>query len=424
MDWFNGRRFPIIEIVLGAAVVVLGWKYQGNIDINTTPRLLMGLVCAMVVAYGLISPLAPIYCWAFIAPLYPASSTSLILFCGTIFTLAQPRNRGVWRWNFSIAGVLFCLWGMASVLWSETIDFSPDGFFIISFPGFILSILVAGIREPTFRRNLTFVLIVAAVVGCIVTYSNWLHGTSYSENPLYAETGRFKSFIQPDVFSSWCLFAVLSLLVILIERTKLFSRAWLLCLAMLLYSASGIVLCGYRSSILAMGVGAIVMLMITNHKKLALFMIMVAVALMAVISFEFGIFDLVGDRFATMQSDQGSGRFEIWNYGWKLFLQNPLIGIGWDGYKFAIEQYYGVPELSHNLYLQTLVELGIIGELLMLIWIYVLIKKAWSARDRTWILPILIAFLFQGMFLGQFFYIYFWLAVGIAENSSIAKVRN
>jgi hypothetical protein len=412
----NGLRFPVVEGVLAAAMIVVGYSDNQGENPSITAKLLIGLICVVVVAYGFLSPLAPIYFWAFTAPLYPASFSSMFLICGTSFTLLYARKKNLWCWNFSVAGLLFCLWGIASLYWAENIDFGREGFFNVTLPGIILSVIISGIREQNFRRNLAHILIIAVSVGCIKTFISWRTGDS-----LYDKAGRFESFLQPDIFSSWCLFAGLSLLSLLVKRAKLSSPTQILGVLLLLYIVTGIVLCGYRSTILAMGAASSVLLILSNRKWFALLMLLALGCGIIMISSNWGVFDIVGQRFDTMSEDRGSGRLDLWNAGLKVFVENPIIGVGWDNFKISIEKDYGEQMLPHNLYIQTFVELGLIGGVLSLAWTVILIRKAWQSPDRNWIFPILLGFLLQGLFLGQFFYMYFWLVLGCAENSSITQ---
>ncbi len=66
-------------------------------------------------------------------------------------------------------------------------------------------------------------------------------------------------------------------------------------------------------------------------------------------------------------SDLTNGRMPLFNLAIDLFLQNPLCGVGWGGYRYEYTNYLwnGYSEMktlnAHNIYLQLLSELGIIG---------------------------------------------------------------
>ncbi len=69
------------------------------------------------------------------------------------------------------------------------------------------------------------------------------------------------------------------------------------------------------------------------------------------------------DRFYSLSAaDRGigsgaTGRVEAWKWTWELFLSNPIIGVGFRAHEFLLR----VDSSSHNGYLATLAELGLIG---------------------------------------------------------------
>ena len=86
---------------------------------------------------------------------------------------------------------------------------------------------------------------------------------------------------------------------------------------------------------------------------------------------------LTFNRFLNIssQGDISNGRFEMWNLAWKEFLNHPILGLGWNGYRysyannlFVAGNYAGGEYLkgymyldTHNVYLQILCEFGIVG---------------------------------------------------------------
>lgn len=79
-------------------------------------------------------------------------------------------------------------------------------------------------------------------------------------------------------------------------------------------------------------------------------------------------------------------RLYMWEGAVKLFLENPVIGVGTGGYKKAMMKYKDNPELQyrpqpHNSFLYMAVSFGIVG-LFSMIWLFfAFLKKGWQARD-------------------------------------------
>ncbi len=67
--------------------------------------------------------------------------------------------------------------------------------------------------------------------------------------------------------------------------------------------------------------------------------------------------------------DITSGRLALWNHAWDLFVQNPILGVGWGNFsKTVIGSVTVQTEMeTHNIYLQLLSETGIVGAALILL---------------------------------------------------------
>lgn len=83
-------------------------------------------------------------------------------------------------------------------------------------------------------------------------------------------------------------------------------------------------------------------------------------------------------RFFSYVPDISTGRFDLYNKAWEMFLEKPLLGIGWSEYASRVDyMYFGDDEYRdvHNVYLQLLTETGVIGFLVfMILFIYAFVK--------------------------------------------------
>lgn len=70
-------------------------------------------------------------------------------------------------------------------------------------------------------------------------------------------------------------------------------------------------------------------------------------------------------------------RSEMLRVGWKIFLDNPIFGIGIDGYRFNVQQYSNLltTHYAHNTYVEILTGMGLFG---FLIFISLLLYVAWQ----------------------------------------------
>ena len=80
------------------------------------------------------------------------------------------------------------------------------------------------------------------------------------------------------------------------------------------------------------------------------------------------------NRFTSYGSDITNGRTELYEFAWQWFNENPTFGIGWGGYPYRVNKtfigaIYGRNSnmYAHNVYLQLLCEVGIVGFLLFMV---------------------------------------------------------
>jgi O-antigen ligase len=141
-------------------------------------------------------------------------------------------------------------------------------------------------------------------------------------------------------------------------------------------------------------------------------------------------------RTSDAVSSGGAGRINIWLVSWQMFLQHPVLGIGWRMQEYIMDirdlelvpqnvnwdDYRGFqPRLAHNIYLQTLVELGLIGFALFMLWILPLITSRIRQNNKLhdlWliVLAILVAMLIGGLTNPEFHKKYFWFALALVQG--------
>lgn len=90
-----------------------------------------------------------------------------------------------------------------------------------------------------------------------------------------------------------------------------------------------------------------------------------------VLSFSVPEINAIFERFSNIGEDEESNtRFLMWALALKNFKNNPIFGIGWNGYKYLFNRYLYNPSVraeryaylnAHNVYLQLLCETGILG---------------------------------------------------------------
>ena len=411
------KSLPVLEMVLGLVLVILSIKISAGNESSLGRTAALFCLCGLITVYGIKrNPYTPFYVYAFVMPIFAALGTSVALVLGGTFAIFLHRDRLGWRWQFSWVGAAFCLWVLASVTWAERHYFEQDSYFVASLPAVVVAIVISGIRDPLFRRNLVLLVIGACVVGSLGSLRNWLQGTGE-----YRGGMSVFSLISPDIFSAWGIFGLIGALVWLLAGRP---GAWLrlILIGSVPLILLGIGLCGYRAAIVA---GALGVVLVGLCQKRYLQGILIVGAIVAASGLLYlvdpDMFSPVLSRFQTIQEDRGSERLDIWEGAMKVFADHRIIGVGCDNFKFAVSRYFGKELMAHSIYVGTLVEQGIVGFAIMLCWCGVLLRKTWGAQDRVWVFPLLVAFLVQAAFLHEFYYSCFWLVLGLAEGARPGK---
>ncbi len=70
-----------------------------------------------------------------------------------------------------------------------------------------------------------------------------------------------------------------------------------------------------------------------------------------------------------------SHRFNLWEHAYNLFEQNPVFGIGFGGFGFTVPE--GELTDTHNFYMKTLSEQGVIGLILLFIILMMAMRSGW-----------------------------------------------
>lgn len=77
------------------------------------------------------------------------------------------------------------------------------------------------------------------------------------------------------------------------------------------------------------------------------------------------------DSIMAYKQDQSArSRFATWAIARELLVQNPLIGVGFNNFEIAKDQHFGGRKAAHNIYLQNLAELGLLGHPLWLLLVF------------------------------------------------------
>lgn len=133
-----------------------------------------------------------------------------------------------------------------------------------------------------------------------------------------------------------------------------------------------------RGAIIAVFIGLIISFLLSS-KKSKIKTIFITPIIFIVFNklifqiFNIDIFSTLLLRFNEVSTDAGSGRFTIWGNGLTLFSENPIFGIGIYNFRSYSVTYFGIDHYMHNTFLEVIVESGLIGTTLYLIFLITII---------------------------------------------------
>lgn len=291
--------------------------------------------------------------------------------------LAGLSLRSAWRDQLSttlpaFATLLLLLvgWGVVSVLWSEQPGTTLSTVQRLALNVLLVPIVFAAIRSP---RQLRW-FIAALLLGVL---GSSLYGLVVSPASLDSEGRLGGAGIDPNYLALWLVCAgTLAMGLVGRRDTSAPQRALLFMAAALCFLL--VVFTGSRTGLIATAVVVVCSPAVLGRGR------RVSAAVAAVLSAAalIGAFFLFAPPAVVERvthPEGGSGRTDIWTVGWRMVEAKPVTGVGLGGFQQASVHYllapgtikrsdYIVdhPKVAHNLYLEVLAEVGVVGLLLYL----------------------------------------------------------
>ncbi len=145
----------------------------------------------------------------------------------------------------------------------------------------------------------------------------------------------------------------------------------------------------------------------------------------------------LNSRITSAAEDGGAGRTAIWSVGLQIALESPLFGHGFGTFTSlftldkapessleSIDTYYITDGRgAHNIYLELVSEIGIVGLGIFLAWMWVLLRVSLRQAVHPDLILILkaclVAYLIQGAFLGILERKYLWFTIALLHGCSM-----
>lgn len=291
-----------------------------------------------------------------------------------------------------MALLFFVLFGALSIL-ASPVMFQSIAYFCMTLAGFLLAMQFNSSLNPRqYERGLKIFSVLTTAVLILFALYDYKPGL---------RLGNGRDILNPNAISIVGVSAVLAAYAI---RTAIMRY---------LVAAAGITviaLTGSRASMVAALAGLFIIFLIRlkGVKTRTKFAIFGSIAVVTLIGGYFSdvLLDYLGDFFALHSRYRGieagaSGRFLLWRETWQLFLDNPVIGVGFRAHEYIIK----VGTSAHNGYLAMLAEIGLFGFASVIYLIVTGIGSLWreaNEPDGTWAYSVLVGVCFGYLLLAMF----------------------
>ncbi len=431
-------RSPLVQVLLcvsiAAVLLVPALLFQQfalaiiGIIVLATASLLFTRPLYALLAYVMLIPFEELAVFAALGT--PTRLAGILFFAAYLFHRRFQINLRV----MPLVAWLWLAWVTASLMWSHRLAWD---FYFQTLQLFLATLLIADYlsRHP---KNLKYILngyMVSALTIALLGIYNFF---GQSGNVSGFSAASRTSGIQNQGVETFA-FSLVPGFLVAFHYVITAKRSWVraLSIAFLVVFAIGMILSGTRGSWVAT-VGGLVIVYLPRLKPRHYLIIILSIVLGTGIALQVPVItDFVNYRLGSAISSGGEGRITIWLVSWNMFLQHPVLGVGWrmsetfmslqdfDGTRQNLtwESNFGrfQPRTPHNIYLQNLVELGIVGFILFMIWLIPLITarvhRTPELRD-LWLvtLAICMAMLVGGLTNPAFAKKYFWLALALPQG--------
>jgi O-antigen ligase len=343
-----------------AGAVVFGWSIFGGNWIYLAPLIVAAVVPVVVRwpvqaslgIYAFLIPFDPILALGgettgtTLTKLVGIGAAAILLATGLIGRrLVRPPQAALW-WS------LFIFWGALSAVWAvDTEEVLLRLPMAVSLLFLYLVVVSVNVSEEELSSVYLFTILGGIVASACTIFF-------YQSGVFYEGSGRASLvFGEREANPNTLSFSLVLPIGLGIYRYTIASRLWkkMLYLVAITVMAAGFFLTMSRGPLL----GLVIFLLMYSAfsrgpRKLTIPLVLLVLALVAMPEVFYARLNLIKDP-------TGAGRLDIWQDGWLLVQDYWTIGAGLSNYPVVEHRLVGAWRGAHNIYLTSLVELGIIG---------------------------------------------------------------
>lgn len=343
--------------------------------------------------------------------------------------------------SFDMAVIFLIIANLLAAIYSTNISLSLNAFFL-KFMEYLLIFLIAKDVISSRQRYAMFIWIISfsllsigldGIFQIVTGYDLFRHRGAFSNCRITA------SFINPNDLGSYLI--TLIPLVLSLVCSNINKRMKVVLSIIAIVTVSMLLLTFSKGAIFAF-ILALIFFGFYTKKRYALLGLLMICLLAIILPLIFKSHLDLAKRMISFSSDGGAiDRKFLWAAAWRMFLARPIFGVGLGTFMENYQKFWLKPTVeiayTHNCYLQTLAETGIIGLGAFIIFLFIWGSKTLitlSIRDKTFyyftflgLITGLVAYLLNS-FVDTNFYslpiaMLFWFILGL-QVSAIKLIKN
>lgn len=300
---------------------------------------------------------------------------------------------------------IYFLYFLLTILWS--INSSVSSWHLSSIIGCYTLFICAATYNYTLKEY-EFLKKSVIFSGILVVLTIIFNPSSFSDGRLILNLGRY---MDPNFFAAGLVLVSAVLIDNIIKNKYKIISAIVISLIFII-----IIMTGSRGGLFA-NIAVVISFMIINKdnhlKKIGL--CLCGIAFLAIVFFamkDYIAIDVL-DRFGISEiaNSGGTGRFKIWEMTMSYYKNSSIwrifFGSGFSTFSHISQITMGIPKVAHNIYIQTLVEGGIIGFIILISMLFISIKNAYK-NNNIYIVSAIIGAIVAGASLDIYISRFFW----------------
>jgi len=376
------------------------------------------------------------------ALLFGTFISEIIIFLSTVFFLIKSYIEKEWGWTEKTEfKFLLLIWGylILNAILANNIHLSlPRGIFFFRF--ILLIFVISDILKNKRFENIIFISwITLTIVTSVDIYIEFFFEKNLLGN--FSEySGRIASFTGKELKIGGYLIAILLTSFSFFLNKNINIKKYIILLSLLTFVLIAVIISGERSnSIRAVFIFILFLLFLKKHQLikyivLILFIIILIVSVLNINKIKYRYIEIINNINNPIILLKDSLHGAHYSTAWKIFKNYPYFGVGNKNFrevcqnKIYLDKNYKYTENRcsahpHQIYLELLSELGIIGTLLIVFFIIFISAKSFLIYFKNYnllilaptlyIISIFIPLIPSGSFFTSFGATLFWLNIGI-----------